>query len=332
LGIITTNAGKIKNNQATGLLSILGNASAPAITNLVLDTMRNVTLNRPNGLSLGNSFVINGTATLSNGDVDLNGKTVTLGTAASISESANQTFKGDSGYLVVTRTFGSALSNNNIAGLGLKLSTNAAPGLTYIVRGHRTFTSVNGSSIKRGFDVSVSNNVTATVFEMSYDSTELAGADRGKLRFNKSVNSGVSWSDVTGCTPTTANAATGSVKRNNIALTGTTLYTASDSANTPLSPVFVSPSQNTLSEITSSQISVYPNPFNTEFTLDMSVEAGKYQIVLLDLNGKTIMNQNIEITESNTRMLMPTENLAKGIYFLNLIGNNSKQTMKVIKY
>jgi hypothetical protein len=64
----------------------------------------------------------------------------------------------------------------------------------------------------------------------------------------------------------------------------------------------------------------------------MSVEAGKYQIVLLDLNGKTIMNQNIEITESNTRMLMPTENLAKGIYFLNLIGNNSKQTMKVIKY
>jgi hypothetical protein len=332
LGIITTNSGTIKNNNATGLLSILGNASAPAITNLVLDTMRNVTVNRPNGLSLGGSFVLNGAATLANGDVDLNGKVVTLGTSASISEAANQTFKGDSGYIATSRVFSTALSNNNIAGMGLKLSTNAAPGLTYIVRGHQSFASMSGSSIKRGFAVSVSNNVTATVFEMNYDSTELAGADRGKLRLNKSVNSGATWSDITGCTPSTANAATGNIKRNNIALTGTTLFTASDSANTPLSPVFATTSQKTSSEINSSQVSVYPNPFNTEFTLDMNVAAGQYQVVLSDLNGKTMMNQNIEINENNTRMLVPTENLAGGVYFLTLIGNNNKQTMKVIKY
>lgn len=331
-GIVNTTSGKIKNSQATGILSIIGNASAPFISGLPLDTMRNITINRASGLSIANSFVLNGTATLTIGDVDLNGATITLGSAATISEAANQTFVGNSGSLTTTRSYATALSNNNIAGLGMKLSTNAAPGNTTITRKHNVYTSGTGSSISRNYDITVANNVTASVFEMTYDSTELAGADRSKLRFNKSTNNGSTWSNITGCTPSTANASTGAVRRNGTTLSGTIKFTVSDSANTPLSPVFVNNNQVNSNIEYSSQLMVYPNPFNKEFTIDMNVSAGKYTIMLTDLNGKVIINQNIETTEGNILMVIPSESLSKGVYILNIVGNDFKQTTKVVKY
>jgi hypothetical protein len=331
-GIVNTTSGKIKNSQATGILNIIGNASAPFISGLPLDTMRNITIYRASGLSIANSFVLNGTVTLTNGDVDLNGYTITLGSTATISETANQTFVGTSGSLTTTRNFATALSNNNIAGLGMKLSTNAAPGNTSITRKHNVYTSGTGSSISRNYDITVANNVTASVFEMTYDSTELAGADRSKLRFNKSTNNGSTWSNINGCSPSTANTSTGKVIKNGITLSGTIKFTVSDSANTPLSPVFVNNNQVNSNIEYSSQLMVYPNPFNKEFTIDMNVSAGKYTVMLTDLNGKVIINNNIETIEGNTQMVVPSESLSQGVYILSIVGNNFKQTTKVVKY
>ena len=327
-----TGAGNVKNSGATGTLSILGNVSATAIAALKLDTMQNVTLNRSAGLYLANGFVVKGNMFLSSGDIDLNGQVVTLESSAMLSEIAGNTFKGTSGSVTTTRTFGSALSNNNVAGLGLKLSTNAAPGVTTITRAHNPYTSMSGSSINRNFEVNVASNVTATVFEMNYDSSELAGADRSKLRINQSTNSGATWSDIVGCSSSSANASTGRVYKTGVSLSGTILFTASDSANTPLTPVFVSNTQNNASATSSvNQFMVYPNPFNNEFTLDMTVVAGTYSIVLTDINGKVIINQNVEAVEGNSKMVLSTSELAQGVYLLNIVSNNGRQTLKVVK-
>ena len=124
----------------------------------------------------------------------------------------------------------------------------------------------------------------------------------------------------------------GKVIKNGITLSGTIKFTVSDSANTPLSPVFVNNNQVNSNIEYSSQLMVYPNPFNKEFTIDMNVSAGKYTVMLTDLNGKVIINNNIETIEGNTQMVVPSESLSQGVYILSIVGNNFKQTTKVVKY
>jgi hypothetical protein len=212
--------------------------------------------------------------------------------------------------------------------MGLKLSTNAAPGLTYLVRGHQSFISMSGSSIKRGYAVNVTNNVTATTFEFNYDSTELAGADRSKLRLNQSTTSGASWTSISGCTPTIANSATGNIKKNGIALTGTIWFTASDSINTPLSPVYIAKENR---NIYSLNMEVYPNPFTSDFNIDITTDKGIYTIKLIDISGRAVATQTITTTTGNTIINIPTETLAKGIYMLSITSDTETKTVRVVK-
>ncbi|MBI3233572.1 MAG: T9SS type A sorting domain-containing protein, partial [Bacteroidetes bacterium] len=330
-----TGAWKINNGLSSGTLSILGNASASTLTGLRLDSMNNLTVNRINGVSIANGFWARGLTSIQKGYVDLNGSTITLGSAATVSEIAGNVFKGSTGSITTTRTLSSALTNNNIAGLGLKLTTNAAPGVTTLTRSHGVYTSMSGSSIARAYELTTANNVTASYFEMNYDSTELMGANRSKLRINKSTNSGSTWSNISGCTPTSANAATGYVSKLNLALTGTTLFTASDSINAPLSPLFVN---NTVggniaaaTAISNNKVSVYPNPFTSDFTLEMEVKGGNYKLMLMDMNGKVMMSENIAMMEGTTRMLIPTTELSKGMYILTIMNGNEMKTIKVVK-
>jgi hypothetical protein len=325
--------GKIKNSQNTGTLFILGNASAANVSTLNLDTVNSILINIPNGFTVDSLFYVKSLASITKGFVNLNGSTITLGTNASVSEAANQTFRGNTGSIKTTRNFASALSNNNVAGLGLKLSTSGAPGVTTITRKHNVYTSGTGSSIKRNFTVSSANTVTASVFEMSYDTTELSGADRGKLRFNKSTNSGASWSNITGCSPTTANNPTGYVIRNGVVVLNSTvtIYTLSDSANTPLSPVFTNNTSNSNS-YTNQINGVYPNPFINELTIDFVSEVNSLSSVrMTDINGKVVYNGNFATQQGQNLMNINGANLASGVYLITLMNNNEVKTIRVIK-
>jgi hypothetical protein len=75
-----------------------------------------------------------------------------------------------------------------------------------------------------------------------------------------------------------------------------------------------------------SQNIVYPNPFNEQitFTVDDNQIGARY--ILHDLFGKEISSGNIDRME----MKIQTHNLAKGLYFLRIIGSNDI-THKVIK-
>ncbi|MBI3233837.1 MAG: T9SS type A sorting domain-containing protein, partial [Bacteroidetes bacterium] len=335
LGILTTTSGKIINNNSSGTFTIAGNSSAPTITNLVLDTMYNFTLNRPNGAVLASDFNLKGFAALQKGDVDLNGRIISLGSTGSISEQAGQNFKGDSGYIIATRNLSTSVTNLNMSGLGLKLTTAAATGNTSIVRGHTISTHNSSSSAKRHFRVKVANATNASVFEFQYDSTELNGATRTNLKLYKTNDSGATWSNYN-CTASTANTATGYVSKTNIPLmTSFVLYTISDSVSNALSPVFVTGASavtsNNVRTSNDNKIAVYPNPFNSDLNILLNVEKGNYNIALFDMSGKVVTNNVVETSGQSTPVVLSLGHVSSGVYFVRVSNNSETYTLKVVK-
>ncbi|MBI3234968.1 MAG: T9SS type A sorting domain-containing protein, partial [Bacteroidetes bacterium] len=331
--LVNDSLGTINNGGATGSLNIYGNVSAASIVNLRLDSVNQMVVNLPAGISLGSNFYVRTSASLTKGDINLNGKVVTLGTSGSITEAAGQNFYGTTGSITTTRTFASNLSNLNVGGMGLKMTTTSAPGSTTIRRAHNVYTNGGGSSIKRNYTVTVGSAVTASYFEMNYDSTELNGANRSKLRINKSTNSGSTWSNISNCSPTSANNATGYVSKTNVALTGTILFTTSDSVNSSLSPVFVQQTTvNAAMTSLNSINSVYPNPFTEQVTVDFnSANTGLATIRLTDINGKVVYQSNLSTVEGKNIANINGTQLSSGLYIITIMNGDDVKTSRIIK-
>jgi hypothetical protein len=80
-----------------------------------------------------------------------------------------------------------------------------------------------------------------------------------------------------------------------------------------------------------SQAKVFPNPFRHTFSVDISTSDFN-KAILTDVLGKNIIS--INLTESVTRIgegYNYIESLPEGVYFLTLIGDGGKQTIRVIK-
>ncbi len=72
---------------------------------------------------------------------------------------------------------------------------------------------------------------------------------------------------------------------------------------------------------------VYPNPANDELFIDTKLNTNQsYQLNITDITGKLIQSTNI-IGDGNT-IKLTTNNLNNGLYFVNLIGSDSKVTVK----
>ncbi|MBL7785777.1 MAG: zinc-dependent metalloprotease [Chitinophagales bacterium] len=78
---------------------------------------------------------------------------------------------------------------------------------------------------------------------------------------------------------------------------------------------------------------IIPNPANTSFSvLNAYLDAGKYQLQLVDAFGKIVDNRSLTIEEPTAPMQQhySTEHLPAGIYYLNWVGNGSSQHQKII--
>ncbi|MBC8427629.1 VCBS repeat-containing protein, partial [bacterium] len=164
----------------------------------------NLTIDNSSGVTLHDSRTINGTLTLTDGDLALNGKTVTLGQSATLSESDGNTVKDASGSITTTRTFNAddLSSGSNTAGLGAEITTNAALGETTITRGHAGQGNQQ-QGILRYFDISPANNsgLDATLV-FHYDDSELNGNTESELELYRSTDSGSTWSNKGGTVDT----------------------------------------------------------------------------------------------------------------------------------
>lgn len=326
---LNTTNGRFKNSGSTGMLTIDGAVGSNAVNGILVDTVASISVFNPSGITLGSNVYVKSLWTNYKGSVNLNGKTVTLSPSANISEQAGQVFNGATGSITTTRTIASAITNmTNIAGLGLRITTSAAPGVTTIIRKHNVSTNNGNSSIKRNFTITVASPVTLGAVEMTYDSTEMNGVNRSRLKLNKFASS--VWTKV-GTGSSTNNAApTGWVSGSNQAISGTTVFTASDSSNS-LSPVFVNNHvQPSVQNIGIN--SVFPNPFAEQFSIDLNVaENSNAMVRITDLNGKVVYNQAFALTSGQNILNVQSSQFASGVYLVSVFSNEEVKTFRVVK-
>ncbi|MEO6695728.1 MAG: hypothetical protein ABIY50_04830 [Ignavibacteria bacterium] len=158
-------------------------------------------INSEGTVLLGNVSV-NDTLSVIAGDLDLNGKIITVSSAGYLTETPGNTIKGTTGYITTTRNVGIP-SSLNVGGFGAVLTATTNLGNTEIRRGHGVQT---GGSIKRYFDITPSNNtgLSATLV-FKYDDSELNLRPESILKLLKSTNAGLTFTLMGGTVNTTLN-------------------------------------------------------------------------------------------------------------------------------
>lgn len=153
----------------------------------------NLTINNPAGVNLDSSFSIPGLISVVNGDLDLNGKTITLIDTARISETPGNTIKGNGSVTTVRNINKPYLMD--VGGLGAVITSNENLGLTTITRTHNTQNVAFGkSSIKKNFSISPANNTALNAnFIFKYDDSELDTLNESSLALYRSTNGGANF-------------------------------------------------------------------------------------------------------------------------------------------
>ncbi len=77
---------------------------------------------------------------------------------------------------------------------------------------------------------------------------------------------------------------------------------------------------------------IYPNPVTDNLALISNSIADKATIRISDANGKVVLIKQFENVQAGTPNKINVAALGKGVYYLEFISGNSKQTIKFIKY
>jgi hypothetical protein len=170
------------------------------------DTLNNLTVSNAAGAVLSDSILVNGTLTLTSGDLSLNGKLITLGPSALLSETSGNTVKGATGLITTTRTLNAPVVATDIAGLGVGIGSAANLGSTVISRGHAVQTITGSYGIARYFAIAPTNNtgLNATL-RFHYDDSELGNVGEPTMQLHQSTDAGSTWSAAGGSLNTTTN-------------------------------------------------------------------------------------------------------------------------------
>ena len=84
---------------------------------------------------------------------------------------------------------------------------------------------------------------------------------------------------------------------------------------------------NSVSSISANTaIKAYPNPFSSQFKLQMNnADAGTYTVKVYDLGGRTLFNEAVEVNGGNVETNISTANWAPGFYGIQVINKNGAQ-------
>ncbi|MEO8664973.1 MAG: hypothetical protein ABI462_05700 [Ignavibacteria bacterium] len=182
-GTFDASAGTVEYNGSS-----VQNISASGIT------YNKLILNNSSGTILLSNVTVDDTLFILSGDIDLNGKILTISSSGYLSEIPGHTIGGLSGYITTTRDM-NAPSSINAGGLGAVITSASNLGSTEIRRGHVIHSGLSGNtSIARYYDIipTINTGLNATLV-FKYDESELNGNPESSLSLFSSTNSGLNW-------------------------------------------------------------------------------------------------------------------------------------------
>ena len=308
---------------AAGTSTVLFNGASgnQKIANSGGETFNNLTVNKAGGdVQLSNNITVNGTLTLTSGDVDLNSKIISLGSSATLSETTGNTVKGTTGSITTTRSI-NAPGSNNIGGMGAELTSSADLGSTIITRGHTAQTGSGNTGITRYFDITPTTNtgLNAT-FVFHYDDSELNALTESELILFKSIDGGINWTQVGGTVNTTNNTVTLT------GLDGFSMWTlGSSSLPLPVEDEIEIPTEFALYQN-------YPNPFNPSTKIRYQLpQESKVIIKLYDILGAEVITLLNEKKEAGVYEVdFNAANLPSGTYIYRIVADGFIETKKMV--
>ncbi|MBF8962791.1 T9SS type A sorting domain-containing protein [Pontibacter sp. FD36] len=79
-------------------------------------------------------------------------------------------------------------------------------------------------------------------------------------------------------------------------------------------------------------VKAYPNPSQEYVRVELATEEiGQAQVMIMDVQGRVILERKIIIEGRFTELELPTQDLATGVYFLKIKGANMDTTTKLVK-
>ena len=337
-GLVVTVMGDVHNEgNATinnqGLLDIKGaisnNSSAPLaigngtvtlsgsnpqiIDGSAISRFFNLRLNNAAGLTLNQSIIVEGRLNMANGKLDLNGQHIDLQSSGSITgETGSNRIFGSSGFISTTRDLGIP-AGNNIAGMGVAISTASNLGMTQIVRAHNSLAVGTGNSIERSFDIQPANNTNlAATLRIDYFNEELNGQNSSTLTQWRMSPGASNW------TPgVVSNTGTGFVEGGPYDFMA--LWTLSADGTSAI--------EDLLPELS---INIFPNPLSGNQLHIEGLAPGEYQLRLLDARGKQIWSTDTRILSQGSIYQITLPELTTGVYLIHIQSNEYSPSTHII--
>lgn len=276
-------------------------SSSPILT--ATPTINNLFIENGAGLTLSSDFTVNGNLFL-NDNLNLNGQTITLGNSSTLYED-NGLISGDTGTITTTRDLNNI--NENIAGLGVTISTASNMGSTTITRGHTIQTYNSNNSIKRYYDITPTINTGLNAsLTFNYDDSELNSSTESNLNMYKSIDGGSSWTNEIGTLNTT---------NNTITLTGVDGF----SKWTIAEGLTLSLADNIIQGFV-----MYPNP--TEDVLNLNAQEEIKKVKIFNVVGQQLYEKLINSRDTTLNLSF----LPVGNYFINIYTKNTVKSEKII--
>jgi hypothetical protein len=183
------------------------NGTTAQVTGVLLPaTVKDLVINNNAGVTLSDDVQVNAALNVNSGDLLLNGKTITLGSSATLTETPGNTVTGLSGFITTTRTL-NAPQGVNVGGMGAMITSLSNLGVTTIERHHFIPQGNNNQGILREFNITPTNNsgLNATL-RFYYDESELNGIPEANLTLFKSPSGLINtWNNVGGIVNTANN-------------------------------------------------------------------------------------------------------------------------------
>jgi hypothetical protein len=267
-------------------------------------------VSNPNNITLDRDLNVNGTLNIKNGDLILNGHTVSLTAGAVLTEIPGNTVAGETGKLMTAIDL-NAPSGINPGGLGAVITSAANLGNTIVERYHYTSAGGGNEGISRVYKIAPSNNsdLNATL-RLHYDESELNNIQEEYLRMFLSMDgSNNPWIKLWGAINITDNFVEAA------GINEFHYFTLAD-YNSPLP---VEEEESTMPAVFAVHQN-YPNPFNPSTVIKYQVPQNSYiSIKVYDVLGKEVASLvNETKTPGHYSVSFNAAGLSSGIYFYSL--------------